>query len=115
MYFLTIRAGNEILKDRAEFADYADALAACGEYYEPRFAGSTLNFTSVVIGKRFLRSHAQLVRMEDLSGNVPLDSPQAIAAAKHSNAFSFDRSYAFLIESEEGAREADRIAREDSE
>jgi len=33
MYFLTIKAGDEILHNRIPFADYAEALAACGEFY----------------------------------------------------------------------------------
>lgn len=102
MYFLTIKAGNEVLRDRAPFTDYADALAARGEYYEPRAVGAALNFTSIVTGKKFMRSYAQLTRLADLAADVPRDSPQAVAAAKQSNAFSFSKSYAFLVESAEG-------------
>ncbi|MBQ0936959.1 hypothetical protein KAK11_16650 [Ideonella paludis] len=114
MYFLTIKAGNEVLRDRAPFTDYADALAACGEYYEPRAVGAALNFTSIVTGKKFMRSYAQLTRLADLA-DVPRDSPQAVAAAKQSNAFSFSKSYAFLVESAEGVQEAEKWAREDNE
>ena len=113
MYFLTVMAGDEMLLERVSFADYAEAVAACGEFYEPRAAGAALNFTTVVMGKKFMRSHAQLTQMADLGDNVPRDSPRAIAAAKQSNAFSFSKSCAFLIESEDGVREAERMARED--
>jgi len=61
-----------------------------------------------------MRSYAQLTRLVDL-GEVPRDSPQAVAAAKQSNAFSFSRSYVFLVESDEGVREAERRTREDNE
>jgi hypothetical protein len=114
MYFLTVRAGGEIVRERIPYADYAEAVAACGEFYEPKVAGAVLNFTSVVKGKKFMRSHAQLTRMADLKG-VPRNSPQAIAAAKHSNAFSFTKSYTFLIQSEDGVRDAEHRAREDEE
>jgi hypothetical protein len=114
MYLLTIRAGDEILCERVPYADYAEALAACGEFYEPKAAGAALHFTSVVTQKKFMRSYASLTRMEDLSG-VPRSSPQAVAAAKQSNAFSFSRSYKFLIESDDGVQEAERRAREDKE
>lgn len=114
MYFLTIKSGKDILCNRVQFADYADAMAACGAYYDPRYAGSTLNFTSVVVGKKFLRSYASLTKLEDLR-DVPRNSPQAIAAAKQDNAFVFANSYVFLIESDEGVREAQRREREDDE
>ncbi|MDT0140831.1 hypothetical protein [Acidovorax sp. PRC11] len=114
MYFLTVKAGDEIVRDRTPFADYSEALAACGEYYEPRAAGAVLNFTSVVTGKKFMRSYAHLTRLADL-GEVSRDSPQAVVAAKQSNAFSFSKSYAFLVESEDGVHEAERRAREDDE
>ncbi len=115
MYFLSVSANDELLRERVRFADYAEAVAACGEYYEPRVAGATLNFTTVVTGKKFMRSHAQLVRMADLGSDVPRDSPRAVTAAKQSNAFTFARSYTFLIESEEGVREADRMAQEEDD
>ena len=73
-----------------------------------------MNFTSVVTGKKFMRSYAQLTRLADL-GDVSRDSPQAIAAAKQSNAFSCLKSYSFLVESDEGVREAERRVREDEE
>lgn len=114
MYFLTVKAGNEILHDRTPFADYSEALAACGEFYEAKANGAALNFTSVVTGKKFMRTFAQLTRMADL-GDVPRDSPQAIAAVKQSNAFTFAKSYAFLVESDEGIHEAELRAHEDDE
>lgn len=114
MYFLTIKSGEEILCNGVPFPDYADAIAACGAYYDPRYAGSTLNFTSVVVGKKFLRAYASLTKLEDLR-DVPRNSPQAIAAAKQDNAFLFAKSYFFLIETYEGMREAQQREREDDE
>jgi hypothetical protein len=115
MYHLSVKANGEMLRKRVPYADYAEAVAACGEYYEPRAPGSVLSFTSVVTRKRFMRSYAQLIRMEDLGSDVPGDSPQSIAAVKQNTAFSFSRSYVFLIESDDGVREAEQWAREDDE
>ena len=115
MYFLTVKSNDEILLEREPFTDYAEAVAACGKYYEPRFAGSVLSFTTDVSGKQFLRSYAQLTCIDDLGEDVPRDSPRWIAAAKQSNAFTFAKSYVLLIESEEAIREAERMAREDDE
>ncbi|TDS84996.1 hypothetical protein [Comamonas sp. JUb58] len=111
MYFLTITGGDEMLCERTPFHDYAEAVAACGEFYEPKAPGAVLNFTSVVVRKKFVRSYTHLTLLADL-GDVPHDSPEAFLAAKQSNAFSFSRSYVFVIESSEGVREADERASE---
>lgn len=114
MYYLTICAGDELLEERVKYQDYADAIAACGQYYEPRSAGSVLSFTSEVRGKKFMRSYAQLSRLEDLGESVGRLSPQGLRAVKSDNAFVYAKSYTFLIESELGARETDWFLEEDA-
>ncbi|WP_432731289.1 hypothetical protein [Variovorax sp. W6] len=114
-YFLSVFSGEEVLREQEEFADFAEAIAACGEYYEPRARGSVLNFTTVVTGKQFMRSYAQLVRIDDLPSDVAPGSPQSLAAIKQDNAFSFARSYHFLIESEAGLEQAAQWQREEDE
>jgi len=114
MYYLTIYADNDLVEERVAYQDYAEAIAACGNFYEPRFARSVLTFSSEVIGKTFMRSYAQLNRLEDLGEDVDRSSPQALRAVKHGNAFVYSRSYRFLIESELGAQEADQMREEDS-
>lgn len=113
MYFLTIRADESVLCDRVPYPDYSDAIEACGEYYEPKARGAVMNFTSEVVGKKFVRAYAQLVRLEDLSPDVQRASPRSIMVTKQNNAFTFSRSYTFLIESELGVQEAERLKRED--
>ena len=115
MYYLSVKADGEFVSRRIPYPDYGDALAALGEYYEPKAAGSVLSLTTEVTRKRFMRSYAYLMRMEDLGADVPEGSPRSIAAIKQNTAFSFSKSYLFLIESEEGVSESDRIAREDEE
>ena len=108
MYFLTICAAELAIVERAPYSDYSEAINACGEYYEVRFPGSVLEFCSVVSGKRFMRSHASLTRVEDLGDDVDRSSGRGLRAVKDSNAFIYAKSYAFLIESDLGVQEADR-------
>ncbi|OWQ43761.1 hypothetical protein CDL60_28540 [Roseateles noduli] len=114
IYFLTIKSGDEVLQDRTPFADYAEAIAACGEFYEPKTAGASLEFISVVKGKRFMRSYSHLTRLEDL-GEVPAGTQQAIVATKQGNAFKFLKSYTFFIESEEGIADLEKFLNDDDD
>jgi len=115
MYLLTVFSNDVKIRERVPYSDFFDAISACGEYYEPRAAGAVLSFTSEVIGKRFMRAYAQLLRMEDVPDGTPGDSPRAVLAKKQGIAFDFARSYTFLIESELGSQEADRIKHEDGD
>jgi hypothetical protein len=115
MYFLTVRAGDSVLCDRVPYADYAAAIEACGAYYEPKARGAVMNFTSEAVGKKFMRAYAQLVRLEDLAPDVPRGSPRHDMATKQGNAFAFTKSYTFLIESEAGVEEAERLKREEDD
>jgi len=114
MYFLSVYRGpalEELIECRRQFRDFAEAVAACGEYYEPRAQGAVLEFTAAVTGKVLRRANAQLMRPED----VPHDAPDARrwSAAKQSNAFRYGHSYHFTVETEAGIEQAEQWRRED--
>jgi hypothetical protein len=113
-YFLTIESGDVPIVERVPFADYADAIDACSSYYEPNARGAVLTFSSEVRGKKFLRSYASLTRPEDLGVDPDRSSPRWRRAAKDSIAFLYSKSYTFLIESEAGAADTDRLRHEDA-
>jgi len=114
MYFLSVFQGQREIVVRRPFADFADAIAACGDYYEPRALGAVLEFNVQVSGKIFRRATAQLTRPEDVAPEKS-NSPVAWRAAKQSNAFRFDHSYRFLVESDAGIEQAERWQRDDEE
>ena len=112
MYFLSVFSRGIALVERVPYADFAEAIAACGEYYEPRFGGSTLSFDSDVRGKKFLRAFASLTRPEDLDDKAI----QIVRdmASRNSNAFLYSKSYRFLVESEAGVAECERLRAEEA-
>jgi len=112
MYFLSVFQDKREIVARRPFADFADAVAACGDYYEPRTLGAVLEFNVQVTGKIFRRATAQLARPEDVPFEYA-DSPVAWRAAKQSNAFRFDHSYHFLVESEAGIEQTEQWQRDD--
>lgn len=112
MYFLTVLEDQRVVVLKRPYADFADAVAACGDYYEPRAVGAVLEFNVEVTSKIFRRATAQLTRPEDVS-QEHANSPVAWRAAKQSNAFQFDSSYSFLVESEAGIEQAAQWQRED--
>jgi hypothetical protein len=61
-----------------------------------------------------MRSYSHLTRLEDL-GDIPAGSHQAIIATKQGNAFRFAKSYAFVIESEEGIADLEEFLNDDDE
>lgn len=111
MYFLTVIQSNVEIIRRRPFDDFAEAVAACGVYYELRAKGARLQF-NVEAGKVFLRAYAALTRPQDVAGEHA-NSPVAWRAAKQSNAFFHEHSYRFLIESKAGIEEAEQYQRED--
>jgi hypothetical protein len=115
MYFLTVFSGGSVVAERVPYEDYSEAIAACGAYYEPRSPGAVLQFSSVVVGKKFLRSYASLTRVEDLPKDVERSDPRRWRAAKDGNAFLFDNSYHFLVESEAGVEHENQTRVEDDE
>lgn len=114
MYFLTIEVEGAAIVKRAPFDDYAQAIEACGEYYEPRFPGSVLTFSTVVVGKKFMRAYASLTRLDDLAEAVDRSSPQADRAVKDGNAFIYPKSCRCLIESELGVLDLESMRDEDA-
>jgi hypothetical protein len=107
MYFLSVFQDQREIVMRRPFSDFAEAIAACGDYYEPRAAGASLQFSVEVTGKIFRRATAQLTRPEDVPSEQA-NSPMAWRAAKQSNAFRFDYSYHFLVESDAGIEQAEQ-------
>ena len=114
MYFLTVFSGDEKIRNRIPYVDYAEAIAACGDYYEPKALGAQLLFTSVVMQKKFMRAYATLTHISELDDNAT-DEARAYAIIKQSNAFDFLKSYDFLIESEAGVLQSAEWAKEDEE
>jgi len=112
MYFLSVFQNQREIARRRPFSDFAEAIAACGEYYEPRAAGAVLQFSVQVTGKIFRRATAQLTRPEDVPAEQA-NSPVAWRAAKQSNAFRFEYSYAFLVESDAGIEQAEQWLRDE--
>ena len=112
MYFLSVFSRGTAIVERVPYTDFADAIAACGEYYEPRSRGAVLRFESIVTGKRFMRAYSSLTRPEDLEASA--DERLRHRAAKDSNAFLYSKSYNFLIESDAGVAEAERFNDEDA-
>lgn len=112
MYFLSVFSRGVAIVERVPYTDFADAIAACGEYYEPRSVGAVLSFDSVVTGKRFMRAYSSLTRPDDLDNSA--EERVRHRAAKDSNAFLYSASYTFLIESEAGVAEAEQRKDEDA-
>src|SRR5262245_22605308 len=102
MYYLTIKKNGEVILAKQPFADYAAAVAFTSQFYQPRAARSVLRFTTEVINGEFARSYATLERPENLDKDSPFFKERCHATVKKANAFSFDASYLFLIESELG-------------
>lgn len=111
MYFLSVFQDQREIVVRRPFSDFAEAIAACGEYYEPRAVGAVLEFSVEVTGKIFRRAIAQLTRPEDVPSEQA-NSPVGWRAAKQSNAFRFDFSYTFLVESDAGIEQAEEWLRD---
>lgn len=110
MYFLTIIEGNTPLMEQVPFADFSEAISACGSYYEPRTAGAVLEFTAVVVKNTFMRAYAELLRAEDLPPTIEANSPRHWKATRDGNAFKFAHSYIFLIATQAGIDELNQGA-----
>lgn len=102
MYHVTVtKNGNDIVRGKV-YDDYAEAIAFISQYYQPRAQRSVLSFTTEVINGQFARSFAALTKPEDIEPAQPSSKARYQAAAKQDNAFRYDASYFFLIESEVG-------------
>jgi len=103
VYYLTVmRDGVEVVR-RQQCADYAEAVAFTSRYYrvKPPIRRAVLKFYTEAINGQFARSYATLTRERDI-GTDRARSIDRHAAIKQENAFEFDASYLFLIESEVG-------------
>ena len=104
VYYLTVQRDGVDVVRRQEFADYADAVAFTSRYYQvkPSIGRAVLKFYTEAINGQFARSYAALTRVEDVSENHPYATEARNAATKQENAFVYDASYLFLIESDLG-------------
>ena len=109
MYYLTVKKNGEYVIRRREFADYSAAIAFTAQFYRPKAPRSVLQFTTEVINGAFARSFAALNRPEDLDPSGPYYTEKRHTAAKQSNAFAYDASYLFVIDSDVGIRDAEAM------
>ena len=115
MYYLTVTRDDKDVLRRHPFADYSEAVAGASQFYKPKAGRSTLTFSTEVINGLFARSYATLERPEALDENKPFFEARYHHAVKHDNAFSFDASYFFLIESDFGVSDAEAMREEGDE
>jgi hypothetical protein len=109
-YHVTVLADGAPLAVRETFDDYARAIGFVSRYYRPTSGRSVLTFDTEVIEGRFARAHVALNRPEALDERDPEFARLYPVAAVHSNAFAYDRSYRFLVESDFGIAESERHA-----
>ena len=106
MYYLTVKKGDTDIVHRQQFDDYGAAVAFTSRFYQSTSARSVLVFTTEAIGGQFARSFAALTRTESLRPDEPFYMERYRTAANQENAFKYDASYLFLIESEIGIHDA---------
>jgi hypothetical protein len=111
MYYVTIIKNGVDVFRRKPFKQYEDAMSALGEYYKTPWGKSTLTFVTETLNGQFARTYTELNRWEDID---PKDA-RYTQAVKDSNAFVYDGSYFFLIESEIGMQEADAFFADDDD
>jgi len=114
-YYLTVEKGGKSLLRREAFDDYGSAVAACYDYYEARSPRSVLTFTTEAINGQFARSFTELNLPESIEPNDEIGRMRYSAAAKYSNAFDYDDSYFFMIESEIGIADYDAYEEDDDD
>ena len=114
-YFLTVEKRGEELIRRQPFDDYGDAINFVGQYFTPRSQRSVLNFTTEAINGKFARSYVSLNRPGDLAKNDVGFERRYEIAVKYSNAFDYDDSYFFMIESEVGIADCDDYDEDDDD
>jgi len=113
MYYLTVirngypfcKNGEDVVSSKP-FEDYGAAIAYTSQFYGARTKRCVLEFTTEVINGEFARSYAALTRPEDIDPNQQSYQLKRDRAAKQSNAFNYDSSYFFMIESDVGMRDS---------
>jgi hypothetical protein len=102
-YYFSVHKNGMLDCDRQPFDDYSSALEACTAYVKPRYAGRrVITFQSELVNGQFARSYASLDLPEAVDRDGPMGAARYSSAAKFSNAFIYDASYVFMIESEFG-------------
>jgi hypothetical protein len=110
MYYLSVeRSGKEIIR-RMGFQDYAEAVNFTAQFYAPKAPRAVLSFVTEVVNGEFARSFAVLTRPDEVAEGEAWFIERRNAAVKQANAFEYDASYQFLIESELGVQDADADA-----
>lgn len=104
MYYVTVDKNGEELVRRKEFDDYAVAMQYLATYYEPRLGRGVLPFTTEVINGEFARSYVELADPETVGSS---NEARRLRSIKFSNAFNYDGTYFFLVESDVGIQDAD--------
>ena len=104
-YFVTVEKNGDTVVDREPFDDYEEAVLSLSQFYESRFGRCVLSLTTEVVNGKFARSFAELNLPESIEVVDQISKQRYSIAAKYSNAFRYDASYLFLIESEVGLLE----------
>jgi hypothetical protein len=104
MYYLTVEQNGVEVVRRKVFDDYGTAVKFISKYFEPKSRRSVLSFTTEAINGEFARSY---VEMADPTTIDHHDQTRYLRSVKFSNAFSYEGSYFFLIESDVGIQDAD--------
>ena len=114
MYYATVFKDEETIVSRKPFHDFSEALKYFGAYYQPRSGRGTLSFTKEVKEGEFVRSYTELVDPATLDNHVDNNyNSRYLRAVKMSNAFIYNGSYFFLVESELGIQEVQKELEED--
>ena len=107
LYYLTIEKNGEEVCARLPYSDYSEAMLACAEHYRSTTKRSVLTFTTETINGRFARSYAEMNRPEEISTEDEMGKIRYAVAAKYTNAFEFEKSLFFLIETDVGIEDVD--------
>lgn len=107
-YFVTVEKNGVSIHDRMQFDDYATAIEFLSEFYRPRFGRCVLPLTTEIVNGKFARSYGELNVPESIEVVDETSRRRYSAAAKLSNAFEYDASYFFLVESDVGIAEREQ-------
>ena len=108
-YFVTVESNVEVLVKRMACIDFHEALSIFSRYYRAKSKRSVLQFSTEVINGQFARAYAELVVPSQISVNDESSKLRYEIAAKHSNAFEYDQSYFFLVESRVGIEDSEGL------
>ncbi|MCA9663517.1 MAG: hypothetical protein KC486_34625 [Myxococcales bacterium] len=112
MYFLSVWASDgERLASDEPFESYDEAMASLSRFIRPKGTRAVLSFTTELINGVFARTYAQVRRPEEVEALPRQRRLEGMLhrAIKQHNAYDYDRGYLFVIESEYGKTESDRV------